>query len=278
MPMNSSSMARLAKVIFLLSAFVSTSAKAAPATLTFDDEFNSLSLWNGSSGTWGTAAFYALPNGMPHVDELGWYLNSNYGPTSSVQSWTVNNGILSLTAAPSDPAIQPYINNYQYTAPWLETYHSFTQTYGYFEMRAQLPAGQGLHFGFWLLGLSNSPYSELDIVETIGSQPTKLVTTAWAGATVATATSVGHVTTVADTSTGFHTYAVDWGPNTITWYFDGQKVFQTATPSDMHQPMYIIVNDAVGGHWPGPPDGSTQFPASMQIDYIRAYSCKRHCK
>jgi Ca2+-binding RTX toxin-like protein len=80
---------------------------------------------------------------------------------------------------------------------------------------------------------------------------------------------------VADTSAGFHTYGVDWEPDFITWYVDGQQVFQTATPADMNKPMYMIANLAVGGDWPGSPDGSTTFPATMQIDYIRAYAAKQ---
>ena len=52
-------------------------------------------------------------------------------------------------------------------------------------------------------------------------------------------------------TTGFHTYGVDWEPDTITWYFDGQKVFQTATPIDLNKPMYMIADLAVGGYCPG---------------------------
>ena len=43
------------------------------------------------------------------------------------------------------------------------------------------------------------------------------------------------------------------------------------TPADMHKPMYMLANIATGGDWAGAPDHTTQFPARMQIDYIRAY-------
>ena len=78
-------------------------------------------------------------------------------------------------------------------------------------------------------------------------------------------------TPIPNASTGFHTYTVDWEPNTITWYFDGNEVFQTATPADMHQPMYMLIDLEVGGPY-GNPNSSTQFPANLQVDYVRAYA------
>src|SRR6185312_9425288 len=67
-------------------------------------------------------------------------------------------------------------------------------------------------------------------------------------------------------------YGVDWEPDFITYYFDGQQVYQTATPPDMNVPMYMIANLAVGGAWPGNADATTPFPANMNVDWIRAYS------
>ena len=74
---------------------------------------------------------------------------------------------------------------------------------------------------------------------------------------------------------GFHTYAVDWSPNSIVWSVDGHT-YQTRTPADVHgnkwvydHPFFIIMNLAVGGNWPGSPNASTAFPQSMTIDYVR---------
>ena len=88
-----------------------------------------------------------------------------------------------------------------------------------------------------------------------------------------TPTSTTNTTTIPDASKAFHTYGVDWEADTITWYFDGNKVFQTATPADLHKPMYMIANLAVGGvdgGWVGNPDKGSS--ADFKIDYIRAYS------
>src|SRR5262245_34465168 len=104
---------------------------AGTATLTFDDEFNALSLWNGSSGTRATTPWYAPPSGTTMTDngDQEWYINANYGPTSSVKPWTVSSGVLSITAAHSDPSIKPYINNYEYASGMINSYYSFGQTY-----------------------------------------------------------------------------------------------------------------------------------------------------
>jgi hypothetical protein len=72
-------------------------------------------------------------------------------------------------------------------------------------------------------------------------------------------------------SKGFHTYGVDWQADYLTYYFDGNQVWKTPTPSDLNEPMYIIANLAVGGNWPGMVNGTTPFPAQMKIDYIHAY-------
>ena len=108
------------------------------AALTFDDEFNSLSLWNGTSGTWDTVAPYVPLNGngysLPSNGEQEWYINSNYAPTASVTPWTVNNGIMTLTAAPAPASIQPLISGYQYTSGQINTSQSFSQLYGFFVM------------------------------------------------------------------------------------------------------------------------------------------------
>lgn len=243
---------------------------SATATLTFNDEFDGLSLWNGSSGTWHTN-FNFNGNDVASFTgngELQWYINANNPNTASVDPWAVSNGVLTLTAAPASDAIKPYINNYDYTSGMLSSQFSFSQTYGYFEMSAKLPAGQGLWPAFWLLPTNGSWRPEIDIMEVLGSDTRSL----W---------QFSHPTDnaydrffnnqVPDMSAGFHRYGVDWQPDKVTFYFDGQVMGVAPTAPDMHGPMYIITNLAIGGSWAGPPDASTPFPAQMQIDYIRVY-------
>ncbi len=196
-----------------------------------------------------------------------------YAPTTSVRPWTVSSGVLTLTAQPASGSVQPLIDGYKYTSGMINTFNSFTQTYGYFEMRAQLPAGQGLWPAFWLLQADMSWPPEIDAMEVLGHDMTTLYTAAHTNQT-GSHTSKGGTIKVPDMSAGYHTYGVDWQADYITYYFDGNEVWKTATPSDMHEPMYMIANLAVGGYWPGMVNSTTPFPAQMKIDYIRAYSDK----
>ena len=244
------------------------------AHATFSDDFNSLSLWNGTAGTWSTTFWYQDPKGnggsLPSNGEQEWYVNANDAATSSVKPWTDSNGILTITAAPASAPVSANINGYGYTSGEINTYHSFSQTYGYFEMRAELPAGQGFWPAFWLLPENGAWPPELDVMEVLGNNTSVLYNTVHtAELGYHTAAGDGGVT-VADMSSGYHTYGVDWEPNTITFYFDGQAIYSTATPSDMNSPMYMIANLAAGGNWPGAvTPGST---GQMNIDYIRAYA------
>src|SRR3546814_1889144 len=55
-----------------------------------------------------------------------------------------------------------------------------------------------------------------------------------------------HIADVAPSDV-FHTYGVLWGPEEIVWTYDGVAVAETATPADMHDPMYLVVTLGVGG-------------------------------
>ncbi|GLS40877.1 endo-1,3-1,4-beta-glycanase [Mesorhizobium tianshanense] len=239
--------------------------------LTFSDEFDTLNLWNGTSGTWDSNFPWGAANGssITTANELQWYIDTDYAPTSSVNPFSVEDGVLTITAAQAPAAIRPYINNYQYTSGVLTTYESFTQTYGYFEIRADMPETKGVWPAFWLLPADGSWPPELDVIEMFGQDPNKLILTAHSNAT-GTHTKVGSTAYTADTE-GFHTYGVLWTEDELVWYFDDVEVARAATPADMHDPMYMVVNMGVGGLAGAPADGLAT-PAEMQIDYIHAYA------
>ena len=239
--------------------------------LTFSDDFNSLDLWDGQSGTWESNYWWGDPNGTTLADnnELQWYIDTDYGPTQSANPFSVDNGILTITASQTPEAIKSHTNGYDYTSGMLTSFQSSAQTYGYYEMRADMPDTQGAWPAFWLIPADGSWPPELDVIELVGQNPNRLVMTAHSNET-GSHTQDRNIAQVADTD-GFHTYGVRWAPEKITWYYDGVEVAQTETPSDMHDPMYMIVNLAVGG-MAGAPTNNPTDPAEMQIDYIRAYA------
>jgi beta-glucanase (GH16 family) len=118
---------------------------------------------------------------------------------------------------------------------------------------------------FWLSGTTGlSP--QLDIAEMVANSPNTVVNTVWNSADATSGWA-----NVADMTQGYHTYAVDWEPDFITWYFDGQQTFQVPTPSNLHSPLFLVAGLTSGqpGSWEGVADSSSS--SQMKIDYIRAY-------
>lgn len=209
----------------------------------------------------GLNSFTLVNNGEQEI-----YTSSSFKGTGSsplgLDPFSFNNGVLTISATPVSNAQSQQMWGYQYSSGMLES--NATQTYGYFEMRADLPHGQGLWPAFWLLGAQNK---EIDVLEGLGSD-TRVAYNAVHSPSVPALGNASY-NPYAD---GFHTYGVLWTPQTLTYYVDGAPVWQTATPADMNSPMHMIVNLAVGGNWPGSPNAATPWPAQMQIDYIHAYA------
>lgn len=218
----------------------------------FSDEFEGKEL---NRQKWNTSYPYNRRT-TPTNQELEWYVDD---------AFSVNNGILRIKAERKDT------NGYHYTSGILTTYQKFQQKYGYFEMRAKLPSGQGLWPAFWLLPASNVNLPEIDIMEVLGHEPTKLYTT-YHYSVNGTVEHAASVCTTPDLSKAFHIYGVYWSPDTIRWYLDNRPIYETHTHVSDAAEAYILANLAVGGQWPGYPTALTQFPAYYEIDYIRVYS------
>jgi beta-glucanase (GH16 family) len=173
---------------------------------------------------------------------------------------------LDLVADRAPAALSTALEGHPYTSGLITTQPSFHQTYGYFEMRARLPAGKGLWPAFWLLPADLSWPPEIDVMESIGD-PSKIYATLHSKLDPAPGVEI-RVPASAD---GFHDFAVAWDAKATTWYLDGREVARHATPADLNKPMFMLVNLAVGGHWPGAPDAATPFPARLSVRWVRAY-------
>lgn len=158
-----------------------------------------------------------------------------------------------------------------YTSGVIASFDRFYFQYGYVEVRAKVPKGQGLWPAVWLLAQDPNSVEEIDIVEVLGGDPTTVHTTIHYTQPDGHKTAEGFDTHGPDFSADFHTYAVDWEWDKIIWYIDGKEVFRVSDHVP-HEPMYIIANLAVGGVWPGEPNNSTVFPVSFLIDTIRVFT------
>ena len=234
---------------------------------TFTEDFNSPQT---IAANWATNYGYAGTGlnsfTLPGNGELQLYTSSSFQGTAAapigLDPFSFNGGVLTISAQPVSPAQSAQMWGYRYSSGLLES--NFAQTYGYFEMRAELPHGQGLWPAFWMLGPENK---EIDVLEGLGSDASTANNAIHSNAVPALGNASFN-----PYSDGFHTYGVQWTAQTITFYVDRAQVWQTTTPSDMNSPMRMIVNLAVGGNWPGSPDASTPFPANMRVDYVHAYS------
>src|ERR1700712_4251897 len=141
------------------------------AKLTFDDEFNTLSIGNTSASNWQSGFWYDQTH-----DNNGYWVGTTPGGWSP---YTIVDGVLQMTIRFTPDAEKPTVGGSAFETGGLMTYQSFSQTYGYFEMRAQFPGGTGIQPAFWLLPVNHAWPPELDVFEAAGNQPNLMVSTGW---------------------------------------------------------------------------------------------------
>jgi beta-glucanase (GH16 family) len=157
-----------------------------------------------------------------------------------------------------------------YTSGMMNTYGKFSQEYGRFEIRCRVPAGKGMWPAFWLLPDPLGWPPEIDVLEILGHETTKVYMTHHFRVPQRDRGSHGGSWVGPDFSSGFHEFAVEWSPQALVWFVDGVERFRSE--KDIPQgKMYLLVNLAVGGDWPGAPDEKTKLPASFDVDYVRVY-------
>jgi len=206
----------------------------------------------------------------------GWGNGEAENYTARPENSRLENGNLVIEARQ-----EKYEGSY-YTSARLKTQGLQTFQYGRIEARLKVPAGAGLWPAFWMLGSGfdgkNWPdCGEIDIMEYIGKEPDLIMGTlhgpGYSGATGLTKWNRQKYNIADD----FHTYAIEWDQDQISWFYDGSK-YSTYTRADVgtkkwvfDQPFFIILNLAVGGQLPGPVGLKTEFPAQLLVDYVRVF-------
>lgn len=215
-----------------------------------------------------------------------WGSSTSPCSTTSPSEFVGTDGYLHIEAQQPSPGA--------YTSARLKTQGLFSFQYGRFEVRAMVPEAQGFWPAAWLLGnnISNVNWpacGEQDVLERVNAA----LSPDWnegsvhgTGFTGGSGLGTQYPFPGGQTAAQWHTYGMIWSPGSVQYYIDAPStVYATYTPSsltplndgavwpfDDGQSNFIILNLAIGGSWPGPPDSSTPFPSEMLVDYVRIYT------
>lgn len=245
---------------------------------TFTEDFTELRL-QGEGGAWRTTfanqglAAYTLPTNQEKQIYVDRQFRGSGNKPLSLNPFAIRDGVLTITSAPVDDATARLMWGYRYASGQLNTKGVFAQKYGYFEVRARLSDTSSMWPAMWLLPADGTWPPEIDIFEQLGREPSRIYMSTVSRPKGAPKPAYTHAQiTVPTAATQFHRYGMLWDARSITFYIDGSQVSHVATPPDMHRPMYLLVNLAVGGPWAHDPPKTSPPHGSMAIDYIHAYA------
>lgn len=244
--------------------------------LVWEDDFNGAEIdpqiWEHMIGD-GT--LYGLPAGWGN-NELQYY-------TDRRENSYVFGGSLFIVAR------EEQFQGYNYTSARLRTKDRAEFKYGRIEGRIRLPSGQGIWPAFWMLP-TDSPYGgwaasgEMDVVEAVNIPIDAHGTIHFGGEWPRQRSNGGTYRHNGSLAEDFHRFAMEWDPDEIRWYVDDQlyhrvtsnQWFSENDPQNPRAPFdayfHMLLNIAVGGTWPGPPDETTEFPQVMLVDWVRVYA------
>lgn len=239
------------------------------SVLVFEDHFSEKTL---DSTKWVDCYWWDV-DGCTNAgnSELEWYLPENVyikdgalileardqeTTNSQGQFFPFTSGLVSTGRQVSDTSIEP----------------KFSFQYGTVEVRAKFPEGKGLWPAIWLLPIKHESRPEIDILEVLGHETELARFHVHYLNEHGEKESLGETAQVSDLSIGWQTIVLDWQPDRITWSLNGEELWRVTNPQAIPQePMYLILNLAVGGNYPGPPSLDTQFPGQMEVDYVRIW-------
>ncbi|TFH22628.1 MAG: glycosyl hydrolase family protein [Bacteroidia bacterium] len=253
-------------------AFAMAGLQAQNWTLVWADEFQGDAL---DTDKWsfmiGDGTDYGIPGWGNN--ELQYYREENV---------TVSNGKLHITARK-----EPF-GGKAYTSGRIRSLDKGDWKYCRVKFLARMPKGQGMWAAVWMLPTDTdyggwAASGELDIMEYVGKEPSRIYGTLHFGGEWPANQQKG---TYFETDgwpfyQEFHEFVMEWVEGEIRWYIDGE-LYQTQGqgdwnssaapfPAPFDQRFHLLINLAVGGNWPGSPDGTTEFPQELTLEYIRVY-------
>ena len=240
-------------------------------TLVFSDEFNGRTV---NREKW-TLCYWWDKGGCTNLgnNELEWYMPGN-----------VSQGRGKLIMEARKKAVIGWKGRtFPYTSGMVTTGRDYSETrparaqftYGHIEIKAKIPRGKGLWPALWMLPSTHESLPEIDIMEVLGDTPQRLRLHFHYKDANGKAQHPGQTVTTADLSASWHVYGLTWDPDAIRWYLDGKEVWSFTDKRYIpSEPMYLLMNLAVGGDWPGAPDAQTKFPSRFSVDYVRVWQRK----
>jgi beta-glucanase (GH16 family) len=172
----------------------------------------------------------------------------------------------------------------QFTSARMKTARNVGFMYGRMEARIKMPVGIGTWPAFWMLGgdlLDGVPWpecGEIDIMEFRGDIPDQ-TTSAIHGPTTPQGSGLGaRFVSGPPLSDGYHTYAIEWKKNSLTFIVDGRTTgtYSSADTGSRgwvyNQKFFLILNLAMGGTYAGEYIDPALNQAQLSVDYIRFYS------
>ncbi|MDF1596898.1 MAG: family 16 glycosylhydrolase [Acidimicrobiia bacterium] len=247
-------------------------------SLVWSDEFNEPAGTPPNPDNWGYEIGDGTVNGIPGWgnSELQYYTDD----PDNVATDGAGNLVITADAADGQDC---YYGPCEYTSARLATTNRAEFAYGRVESRIQVPDGEnGLWPAFWSLGTDidrvDWPQTgEIDIMEYVSRLPDEIFGTIH-GPGYSGGSSFGNTYPFpGGVAAGYHTFAIEWQPDLIEWYVDG-IVYHTATPADVapnqwvfNDPVYLLLNLAVGGNFGGEVSDALTFPQELKVDYVRVY-------
>jgi beta-glucanase (GH16 family) len=255
-------------------------------TLVWSDEFSNATAANAepNPAVWtydtGNSGF----GNNELEDYCAWASSSSPCSAAAPSAYVGTDGYLHIVAAQPSPGV--------YTSARLKTQGLFSFQYGRIEFRAQVPEAQGFWPAAWLLGNNIATVNwpacgEMDVLERVNAAANSDWNAGSIHGTGFTGSNIGtkYNFPSGQTAAAWHTYGMIWSKGSVAYYVDDPtSPYVTDTPSsiasltgavwpyDSGQSNYIILNLAIGGSWPGPPNSTTPFPSQMLVDYVRIYT------
>lgn len=252
-----------------------------PNGATFDDQFTgAFSLYNTrnptAGGTWQPGFWYAADG---QVQDDSWVLNP-FNPATNIPGvYTVSGGQAKLQLINTPTGFASACGGQSYVGSTIHTSPSFSQLHGYFEARFASSAIIGCYPDFFLMNNQTWP-PEIDVIEivNVGSWIGKI--TVWQMDGTILPGGERYTYDPQSNLTNFdpsvmHSYAVDWQPDFMTFYWDRVQVLQVPTPAGYSTPMFPILQiDAGDGSFGGPINNPNLLPATLQIDYVTVWKTR----